>query len=167
MATHVLQLLKMVQLEYGVTMICRFFFWSFHMIYIVYLLSVIWTFFLWSEGVILLISTNCHFNCKCANCAWLSQSLHYCLNFPFIIATKEMHKLVRCNWHLTELYLDKKWFHNVLDATLTDNFQYQNQLVDINNRAHCFLIASLSLTPTDVFSNHGAPPKVFHSEIFH
>jgi hypothetical protein len=41
MATHVLQLLKMVQLKYGVTMICKFFFWSFHMIYIVYLLSVI------------------------------------------------------------------------------------------------------------------------------
>ena len=76
------------------------------------------------------VNLMCHFNCKCA---WLSQSLHYCLNFPFIIATKEMHKLVRCNWHLTELYFDNKWFHNVLDATLTDNFQYQNQLVDINN----------------------------------
>jgi hypothetical protein len=31
----------------------------------------------------------------------------------------------------------------------------------------CFLIASRSLNPTDIFSNHGAPQKVFHSELFH
>ena len=72
MATHVLQLLKMVQLKYGVTMICKFFFWSFHMIYIVYLLSVIWTFFLWSQGVILLISTNWFWYWK----LWISPA-HY------------------------------------------------------------------------------------------
>jgi hypothetical protein len=30
-----------------------------------------------------------------------------------------------------------------------------------------FLIASHSLIPTDIFSNDGAPRKVFHSEFFH
>jgi hypothetical protein len=29
------------------------------------------------------------------------------------------------------------------------------------------VIVSRSLLPTYVFSNHGAPPKVFHSELFH
>jgi hypothetical protein len=170
MATHVLQLLKMVQLKYGVTMICKFFFWSFHMIYIVYLLSVIWTFFLWSQGVILLISTNWFWYWK----LWISPA-HYEIIF--------CQNIILLNVNYTSLicaFLLLLWWKESLNnsavigeshapcticAFAIEMAHYIDCLT--HRQAHCFLIASLSLTPTDVFSNHGALPKVFHSELFH